>query len=41
MYSWEAVEELNVKAKNWKDLLNDTPFTRADIITIQVGIDKD
>lgn len=31
----EAVEQLNIKGKNWKDLLNDTPFTRSDIITIQ------
>lgn len=31
----EAIEQLNVKAKNWKDLVDDTPFTRKDIITIQ------
>lgn len=31
----QAVRELNIKAKNWKDLLTDEPFTRADIITIQ------
>ncbi|KAH9629415.1 hypothetical protein HF086_013329 [Spodoptera exigua] len=35
VYSNEAVEQLNIKGKNWKDLINDTPFTRADIITIQ------
>jgi len=35
VYSWEAIDELNIKAKNWKDLLTDQPFTRADIITIQ------
>mmetsp|Transcript_5593 Transcript_5593/g.12389 ORF Transcript_5593/g.12389 Transcript_5593/m.12389 type:complete len:652 (+) Transcript_5593:259-2214(+) len=35
VYCWEAVEELNVKAKNWKDLLTDEPFTRKDIIHIQ------
>lgn len=33
--SYEAVEQLNIKAKNWKDLVDDTPFTRKDIITIQ------
>ena len=31
----QAVEELNVKPKNWKDLLDDTPFTRKDIIHLQ------
>ncbi|CAD7014882.1 unnamed protein product [Ceratitis capitata] len=35
VYSWEAIEQLNVKAKNWKDLIDDSPFTRKDIITIQ------
>ncbi|CAO1312947.1 unnamed protein product [Diamesa hyperborea] len=35
VYSYEAVEQLNIKTKNWKDLINDTPFTRKDIITIQ------
>ena len=29
------MEELNIKPKNWKELLTDEPFTRADIITIQ------
>ena len=31
----QAVEELNIKTKNWKDLLTDEPFQRKDIITIQ------
>ncbi|KAG2449452.1 hypothetical protein HYH02_005599 [Chlamydomonas schloesseri] len=35
VYCWEAVEELNVKPKNWKDLLTDEPFSRKDIIHIQ------
>ncbi|GLH06849.1 hypothetical protein R5R35_011633 [Gryllus longicercus] len=35
VFSFEAVEQLNLKAKNWKDLLTDTPFQRKDIITIQ------
>ena len=30
------MEQLNLKAKNFKDLLTDEPFTRKDIITIQV-----
>lgn len=35
VFSNEAVEQLNIKSKNWKDLINDTPFTRKDIIVIQ------
>jgi peptidyl-prolyl cis-trans isomerase-like 2 len=31
----QAVEQLNIKPKFWKDLLTDTPFTRKDIIHIQ------
>jgi len=29
------VEELNIKPKYWKDLNDDTPFTRKDIIHLQ------
>ena len=35
VYSYEAIEQLNIKTKNWKDLINDEPFQRKDIITIQ------
>lgn len=35
VYCYEAVEQLNIKGKNYKDLINDTPFVRSDIITIQ------
>ena len=35
VYAYEAVEEMNIKTKNWKDLLNDDPFTRNDIIVLQ------
>lgn len=31
----QAVEQLNIKNGNWKDLITDQPFTRKDIITIQ------
>lgn len=31
----EAIEQLNIKTKNWKDLISDQPFTRKDLITIQ------
>lgn len=32
----QAIKELNLKTKNWKELLTDEPFTREDLITIQV-----
>lgn len=35
VFSYEAVEELNIKPKNFKDLLTDESFLRKDIITIQ------
>ena len=35
VYAWDAVEKLNVEAKNWNDLLTDEPFKRKDIITVQ------
>jgi len=35
VYLMEAVEQLNIKNKNWKDLINDTPFERKDIIVLQ------
>ena len=33
-YSYEAVKELNMKAKNWSDLLTGEKFTKKDIITL-------
>lgn len=35
VFSMEAVEQLNLKTKNWKDLITDEPFERKDIITLQ------
>ncbi|GMY11908.1 peptidyl-prolyl cis-trans isomerase CYP65 [Fagus crenata] len=35
VFSHEAIKELNIKTKNWKELLTDEPFTREDLITIQ------
>lgn len=35
VYSYEAVEQLNIKTRNWKDLISDKPFERKHIITIQ------
>ena len=39
VYCAEAVEELCVKPKNWKDLLTDEPFKRSDLITLQDPLD--
>lgn len=35
VYAFDAVNELNLKAKNLVDLIDSTPFTKADIVTIQ------
>lgn len=35
VFSYEAVEQLNLKAGHFRDLLNDQPFTKKDIIDIQ------
>ena len=35
VFSWDTVERLNIKAKNWKDLVNEEDFKRSDIITLQ------
>lgn len=35
VYSYEAIDELCIKAKSMRDLLTDAPFTKADIITLQ------
>lgn len=35
VYSMEAIEQLNIKNKNWKDLITDAPFERKDIIVLQ------
>jgi len=35
VFSYDAIEELNLKSKNMNDLLNNEPFKRKDIITIQ------
>ncbi|KAB2051917.1 hypothetical protein ES319_A12G085100v1 [Gossypium barbadense] len=35
VFCYEAIKELNIKTKNWKELLIDEPFTKEDIITIQ------
>lgn len=35
VFSNEAVEQLNIKTKSFKDLITDEPFSRKDIITLQ------
>lgn len=35
VFGWDTIERLNIKAKNWKDLITDEDFTRKDIITLQ------
>ena len=32
----QAVDQLNLRTKNFRDLLTDKPFMKADIITLQV-----
>lgn len=34
----QAIKELNLKTKNWLELLTDEPFTKNDLITIQVTV---
>ena len=35
VYSYDAIDQLCLKTKSMKDLLDDSPFTRADLITLQ------
>ncbi|KAK7572091.1 hypothetical protein V9T40_014563 [Parthenolecanium corni] len=35
VFSYDAVEQLNIKTKSFKDLLTDEPFIRNDIIVLQ------
>lgn len=35
VFAWDTIERLNIKAKNWRDLVSDEEFSRKDIITIQ------
>ncbi|KAG0648874.1 Peptidyl-prolyl cis-trans isomerase 2 [Hyphodiscus hymeniophilus] len=35
VFAWETVERLNIKAKMWRDLVDDQEFGRSDIITLQ------
>jgi peptidyl-prolyl cis-trans isomerase-like protein 2 len=35
VFAWDTVERLNIKAKNWRDLVSDDEFTRKDLVTLQ------
>lgn len=35
VFCYEAIKELNLKTRNWKELLTDEPFTKEDLITLQ------
>ena len=35
VFAYDTVERLNIKAKNWQDLVTDEKFQRSDIITLQ------
>lgn len=35
VFCYEAIKELNIKTKNWKELLTEEPFAKEDLITIQ------
>lgn len=41
VFSYEAVDKLNIKAKFWRELLNDRPFGQDDIVTIQDPLHRD
>ena len=35
VFAWDTVERLNIRGKNWRDLVTDQEFGRGDIITLQ------
>ncbi len=35
VYSWEAVQEMNISKAYWKDLITEEPFTKEDLIILQ------
>lgn len=37
----EAVQELNIKPRNWKDLMTDEPFVKSDLIMLQDPDDEE
>jgi peptidyl-prolyl cis-trans isomerase-like 2 len=41
VYLWDTVEQLNLKAKNLRDLVSDEEFTKGDLIILQDPMDLD
>ncbi|KAL8945677.1 MAG: hypothetical protein Q9222_007817, partial [Ikaeria aurantiellina] len=35
VFTYDTIERLNIKAKNWRDLVSEEDFSRKDIITLQ------
>ncbi|KAJ2893900.1 peptidyl-prolyl cis-trans isomerase-like 2 [Zalerion maritima] len=35
VFAWDTVQRMNIRTKNWRDLVDDEEFSRADIITLQ------
>lgn len=35
VFAWDTIDRLNIKTKNWHDLVSDAEFSRKDIITLQ------
>ncbi|KAF2102357.1 hypothetical protein NA57DRAFT_32471 [Rhizodiscina lignyota] len=35
VFAWDTIQRLNIKAKNWRDLVSEEEFSRKDIITLQ------
>jgi len=35
VFAWDTIDRLNIKTKNWHDLVSEVEFTRKDIITLQ------
>lgn len=35
VFLWDTVQRLNIKPKNWRDLVSDAEFSKNDIITLQ------
>lgn len=35
VFAYDTVERLNIKVKNWKDLVSDDDFSRKDVVTLQ------
>lgn len=35
VFAWDTLERLNIKAKNWRDLVSNDEFSRKDLVTLQ------